>query len=144
MQLKRMTTVPGIAVATVLGVQTMAVPSARADDLSGPYLVSWSDGTPPTTWSFGPCGPGCLAVSGNKGWKTEAHLVDGRWVMDPIHNTVHCGNGTEEHATARGTFDPTTLAGTSVITYPEPCPGDPKGGVTIQFTLAPAPPGPSV
>ncbi len=144
MQINRIPAVLGTSVAALLGSQVLAAPAARADDLSGPYLVTWSDGTPPTTWSFAPCGQECLAVTGNKGWKTTARLVDGQWVMDPIRNTVHCGNGTDEHATAKGTFDPGTLAGTSVITYPVACPGDPKGGVTIHFTLAPAPPGPNI
>ena len=139
-----MATVLGTSVAAAFGSQVLGAASAWADTLTGPYLVTWSDGTPPTTWSFTPCGPGCRVVTGNKGWNSKAHLVGGQWVMDPIRNTVHCGNGTDEHATAKGTFDPTTLAGTSVITYPVPCPGDPKGGVTIHFTLAPAPPGPNV
>lgn len=129
--------------AVLMMIEGLAAPAAWADDPNGAYIITWSDGTPPSTWTFAPCGDGCLTVTGNKGWKTHAHLVDGQWVIDPVRNTVHCGNGTNEHATAKGTFDPNTLAGTSVITYPAPCPGDPKGGVTIQFTLAPAPPPPA-
>jgi len=144
MQINRITAVLGASAVTLVGAGLLVAAPVWADDPTGPYVVTWSDGTPPTTWSFAPCGAGCLAVTGNKGWKTTAHLVDGQWVMDPIRNTVDCGNGTDEHATAKGTFDPNTLAGTSVITYPVACPGDPKGGVTIQFTLAPAPPGPNI
>lgn len=129
-----------IAAALTVAVDSLSLPTAWADDPSGPYLVTWSDGTPQTTWTFGICGDDCLTVSGNKGWKTKAHRVNGQWVIDPIHNTVKCSNGTSESATARGTFDPNTLAGTSVITYPIGCPGHAKDGVTLQFTLKPAPP----
>jgi hypothetical protein len=108
---------------------------AWADDPNGAYTVTWSDATPSTTWTFTPCGSGCSHVTGSKGWSTDARLVNGRWIMGPIHNTGHCSDGGTEADTANTSFDAATLTGTSVITYPVACPEDPPGGVTIQFSL---------
>jgi hypothetical protein len=108
---------------------------ARADDLSGAYTVLWSDDSPASTWTFTPCGSGCSHVTGDKGWSTDAHLVDGMWVMGPIRNTVRCSNGTTEADTANGSFNAVTLNGTSAITYPVSCPEDPPGGLTVRFNL---------
>jgi hypothetical protein len=126
----------GITAATVLaGAAVGFAGPAWADDLNGNYEITWSDGTPPTTWTFTPCGSGCSQVTGSKGWSTDARLVDGRWMMGPIHNTFHCSDGSTEADTANGSFDAATLTGTSVITYPVACPESPPGGMTIQFSL---------
>ncbi len=109
--------------------------ASSADDLSGTYIVSWSDKTRPTQWTFTPCGPGCSHVTGNTGWTTDAQLINGRWVMGPISHTSICDDGSTESDTANGSFDAATLTGSSVITYPVACRENPPGGVTIQFRL---------
>ncbi|MGB8403618.1 MAG: hypothetical protein WCE30_06010 [Mycobacterium sp.] len=129
-----------VPAAVLMAVGSLAVPTAWADDPAGPYVVTWSDGTPTTTWTFTQCGDGCLHVVGSKGWKTDAHLIDGQWVMNPVQNVVKCTNGRSKSMTAKASFDPATLAGTGTLTYNVGCPGDPQGGKTLQFTLAPAPP----
>ncbi|RDH78727.1 hypothetical protein DVS77_08825 [Mycolicibacterium moriokaense] len=75
-------------------------------------------------------------MTSNKGWSTDAQLVNGRWIMGPIQNIVHCWSGSIETATENSSLDPATLTGTSVVTYPLPCPQDPPGGLTIQFSLS--------
>jgi hypothetical protein len=126
----------GVTTAVVLAGAAVAFACpALADDLNGAYTVMWSDDSPVSTWTFTPCGSGCSHVTGNKGWSTEAHLVNGRWIMGPIRNTVRCSDGSNEATTANGSFDATTLNGTSAITYPIACPDDPPGGMTVLFNL---------
>jgi hypothetical protein len=128
-----------IAVAAVLtGSAIGLASSAWADDLDGGYTVLWSDDSPASTWTFTACGSGCSQVSGDRGWTTQAHLMDGRWIMGPIRSTARCSNGNTEVDTANGSFDAATLTGTSVITYPVACPDDPPGGLTVRFNLVKA------
>jgi hypothetical protein len=126
----------GITAAAVLaGAAVGFADPACADDLNGAYTITLSDGKSPATWTFTPCGPGCSLVTSNKGWSTDAQLVNGSWIMGPIQNTVHCWSGSTETATEKSSFDAATLTGTSVVTYPDACPQDPPGGMTIQFSL---------
>jgi hypothetical protein len=123
-------------VAAVLAGAALALACpAWADDLNGAYTVMWSDDSAASTWTFTPCGSGCSHVSGNKGWATDAHLVDGRWIMGPIQNTVRCSDGSTEADTANGSFDAATLNGVSALTYPVACSDDPPGGQTVRFNL---------
>jgi len=134
MRLKKLV-VAGAATVLAGAAVGLACP-AWADDPAGAYTVTWSDSTPPTTWTFTPCGPGCSQVTGNKGWSTDAHLVNSRWVMGPVHYTLYCSDGSTVAATANGSFDAATLTGSSVVTYPVACPKDPvPSGMTIQFSL---------
>jgi hypothetical protein len=126
----------GITAAAVLaGAAVGFADPACADDLNGAYTITLSDGKSPATWTFTPCGPACSLVTSNKGWSTDAQLVNGSWIMGPIQNTVHCWSGSTETATEKSSFDAATLTGTSVVTYPVACPQDPPGGMTIQFSL---------
>jgi hypothetical protein len=108
---------------------------ASAVDPVGHYMVKWSDGSKANTWTITSCGQDCIHISGYKGWSTDAHLAEGTWNIDPIVNTVSCPDGSVESDTINGTFDATTLAGSSVITYPVPCPGGPPGGREVKFTM---------
>jgi hypothetical protein len=124
------------AVAAVLAAAAVGLADpAWADDLSGPYTVLWSDDSPATTLTFTPCGTECSEVTGDKGWRTEAHLVGDKWVMGPVRTTHRCSDGSNENETANGSFDAATLNGSSVITYPIACPEDPPGGLTVRFNL---------
>jgi hypothetical protein len=124
------------AVAAVLAAAAVGLADpAWADDLSGAYTVLWSDDSPATTWTFTPCGTECSEVTGDKGWRTEAHLVGDKWVMGPVRTTHRCSDGSNENETANGSFDAATLNGSSVITYQLACPEDPPGGLTVRFNL---------
>ena len=111
--------------------------SAWADDLDGAYTATaWSDGSPDRTWTFTPCGPGCAQLTTGAGARSDAHLADATWTVDPFNSTGTCDDGTTTtDDTQHMTIDAETLAGTTVVTYPVACPEDPPGGVTLQFAL---------
>jgi hypothetical protein len=126
----------GITTAAVLtGAAVGFADPAWADDPNGAYTITWNDGKPQAAWTFTPCGPDCSHVTSDDDWSTDAHLVNGRWIMGPREYTVQCWNGSTEMNTANDSFDAATLMGTSVVTYPVACPQDPPGGMTIEFSL---------
>ncbi len=127
-----------LAISLLAGVAIGFASPAWADDPNGTYIVTWSDKTRPTQWTFTPCGSGCSHVTGDTGWATDAQLINGRWVMGLINHTSVCEDGSTEADTANGSFDAATLTGTSLITYPVACRENPPGGLAIHFSLTKA------
>jgi hypothetical protein len=127
-----------VAAATGCAV-ALAVP-AWADELNGVYSVAWDDGEN-TTWTFTPCGEGCVHVTSNKGgWSTNGHLANGTWTLDQYQSNFTCKNGPSLPQTNNVTIDAATLSGTSVVKYQTACPGDPPGpgSATVHMKLTKA------
>jgi hypothetical protein len=141
---RQMRIIAGPSAALIAGSCAVAwAAPAWADDLNGTYVVTWSDGSPQSTWTFTPCGPGCAHLTGDNGWTTDAHLANGKWKMGPITlSEGTCTNGitnftVPETTAATDTIDPATLAGSSVVTYPAGC-GQQAGEtyvLVLHFTL---------
>jgi hypothetical protein len=135
----------GFAAAAMLaGLAVGTATTAWADPMSGSYtLTSISPGgTKMTTdWTVQPCGggyggDGCIYVKAGAGG-SQAHLIDGQWVLDTM-NDLRCPDGqylmfaTNAHMV----WDPNTLAGTNQISYIMPACGHPAGYVqTNQISL---------
>jgi hypothetical protein len=103
---------------------------ADTPTMDGSYtLTSTSPGgkAVDTDWTVNSCGDGCVYVKAGAGG-SQAHLVDGQWVMDTIDN-IQCSDGTWVlyAANAHMTWDPNSLAGTNKLTYIVPACGLPPG-----------------
>jgi hypothetical protein len=133
------------ATAMFVGLAVIAAGTAWADDpasMNGTYTeTSTSPSGRATTndWSVNPCPDqleGCIYVKAGAGG-SQAHLIDGQWVMDSMGNLM-CPDGTfHQYVTnTHITWDPNTLTGTSQITYNAPACGQPAGYVqTNQISL---------
>lgn len=58
-------------------------------DPVGTYIVTWSDGTSPSHWTFTPCGPGCSHVTGVT-FSGEADQRQMGYAAGPLHEAL-CG-----------------------------------------------------
>jgi hypothetical protein len=130
---KSMAVVRGFAATAVfagLVVGTAGPAWAETPTMSGTYMetsTSPSGKMVSTDWSISSCGEGCLWVKAGAG-SGQARLVDGQWVMDTM-NSLACPDGTNvmHAANSHITWDPTSLAGTSEISYMVPACGHPAG-----------------
>lgn len=123
------------------GLATIAVCAGSAVGLAG---TAWADSptmngsynatsTSPggkavvTSWTVSSCGDGCIYVKAGAGG-SQARLVDGQWVLDG-ENDLMCPDGSYlQMATASHmTWDPSSLVGTSTISYLIPACGRPAG-----------------
>ena len=76
-----------------------------------------------TSWTVNSCGDGCIFIKAGAGG-SQAHFVDGQWVLDTMNNVVCADGSYVQYATnAHITWDPNTLAGTAVHTYVLPACG---------------------
>jgi hypothetical protein len=119
-----------------LGVGTAS--TAWADTtMSGHYIKTSTNSEGKVTtadWYFTPCGDGCASVSFGPGrGQGQAQLVNGQWTLDLQNDTAHCPDGSSLPGAMNDhfTWDPNTLAGTSVATYNVPACGHPAG---FQYT----------
>jgi hypothetical protein len=123
------------ATAALAGLAVATASTAWADPMSGSYtMTSISPGgvKMTTDWSVQACGggnggDGCIYVKAGAGG-SQAHLIDGQWVMDTM-NDLRCADGTYTMfaTNAHMTWDPNTLAGTNEISYIMPACGHPAG-----------------
>src|SRR6185437_984140 len=98
--------------------------------MSGGYTetsTSPTGKTVSTDWTVSSCGEGCLWVKAGAG-SGQARLVDGLWVMDTM-NSLSCPDGSNVMYAAQShiSWDPTSLEGTSQISYMVPACGHPAG-----------------
>ncbi|WP_422746089.1 hypothetical protein ACN27E_00640 [Mycobacterium sp. WMMD1722] len=130
-------------------------PAAQAEMNIGNYEVHWSRPWDFHTYivEFTPCYeptgrdtiPGCRKASMNPRpiakatqWYSEAHLIDGRWVLE-VDNAfgLSCGGYYGPSVPTRDvyTWDDVTLGGTMTSSYAHgPC-GEPAGSVTYPFSF---------
>jgi hypothetical protein len=104
--------------------------SAGAPTMDGGYtLTSTSPGgkSVDTDWTVNSCGEGCVYIKAGAGG-SQAHFVDGQWVMNTIDN-IQCADGSWVlyAANAHMTWDPNSLAGSNILTYIVPACGLPPG-----------------
>lgn len=94
------------------GAATGAAAPAWADDFSGTYQVSSTDGSTGTD-TITSCGPGCAHILSASGEiNTDAHLVNGQWVWKAdIPDGIACDDGAVVAATKTYTVDAGTLQG---------------------------------
>lgn len=89
-----------------------------------------------TSWTVNPCASqpngGCVWIKAGEGGN-PAYFIDGQWVLDEMGD-LSCPDGSyHQLATSRHvTWDPDTLAGTSVITYNTAVCGHPAGYTQIN------------
>jgi hypothetical protein len=129
------------ATAVLAGLAVGAVSTAWADTptMNGSYTVTSvaPGGKAMTTdWSVSSCGDACVYVKAGAGG-TQARLVGNEWVMDTM-NDLRCADGQYlQYATsAHMTWDATTLAGTTQLSYILPACGHPVGfQQTNQITI---------
>jgi hypothetical protein len=119
--------------------------TAHATDPSGTYNVvfdhqnGYADDT--YQWTFTPCGPGCLHVTGDYGWQGDFHLIHGQWALsqENVPNSVQCKDGSRHDGDMTLVFDPTSLRGKSTGYDHVGCPLRAQGPTTpISFTLVKA------
>ena len=129
-----MAIVRGLAATAVFaGLAVGTAGTAWADDvptMNGSYTetsTSPSGLSVTNDWSVSPCGSGCVYVKAGAGGGM-AYLRDGQWVLDTMNNLT-CADGTfNQFATnAHMTWDPTSLEGTSEISYITGACGKPPG-----------------
>jgi hypothetical protein len=113
-----------------LAVSAASTASAVTPTMNGSYTVTSTTptgGTLTSSWTVNSCGDGCLWIKAGAG-ASEAHFIDGQWVLDTMNN-VSCADGsyTQYATNSHITWDPNTLAGTAQHTYIIPVCGHPPG-----------------
>jgi hypothetical protein len=81
-----------------------------------------------SSWAVNGCGDGCVWIKAGAGGNT-ATLADNTWTLDTLNN-LYCPDDrtwSQMASSAHMTWDATTLAGTSQITYLVPFCGHPAG-----------------
>ncbi|MEB3982984.1 hypothetical protein OQ968_17125 [Mycobacterium sp. 663a-19] len=120
-------------VATVGAVAIGTAAPASAEEMSGHFVDTSTDSKGVSTTAdfyFTPCGDGCANVAKDtpSGPTSQAHLINGQWVMDFIDRD-DCADGTKVEGAlmVHMTWDPNSLAGTSQSTVLMPACGDSVG-----------------
>lgn len=101
--------------------------TGNAATMNGHFTATYTKGGASSNvdWYFTPCGDGCAQVAiGHSGSAPlQAHLVDGRWVLENNKDSGRCPDGsTPSNGTfaSRMVWDPTTLGGTVQQTLTQP------------------------
>ena len=135
------TVAAGVVASAVLAGGLPAVANAAPGELSGPYKVTYSRGTP-ADWVFTACGPGCASASSANdkrrvvdGW--EFRLNGNTWSFAGVR-TIRCSPTQDIPAQVDYSFDAGSLAGTATATLTTvTCGTAPLGqAVSIPFQLA--------
>jgi hypothetical protein len=114
-------------------------PAATAgSQLTGAYFVKSPNGDS-ATWTFTPCGAGCLHIDSSNGWSGDAHLANGQWNFGgTVPNGWRCPDGTTGPVTMTYSWADGSLSGTSQVTEVVNC-IDHAGMVNVAGKQPPTP-----
>ena len=103
--------------------------------MSGTYNMQY--GGKPHAVTFTPCGAGCATADWHDGIIDQAHLVNGRWVMDEsVPDAIKCSDGSVHPGIGHYSWDPDTLTGEKWSTNTTGDCGMPSGSETRRSPIS--------